>query len=113
MREATPKGLERDLETERGSLMPKDDKIRATIEGNIIPFQKYLDKASAQLEEKEWIFTFGGEHAHPHGYVAIYGTFNSARDIMVRHYGCKWCWQYASKKDAGVYKYGLSQIKLF
>lgn len=64
-------------------------------------------------EENEWIFTFGGEHEHPRGFVAIQGPYDEARTIMINHFGPRWCWQYPNRIEAGVDKYNLKEVKLF
>lgn len=45
-----------------------------------------------------WYFTLGHGHEHFPGYVKIYGTFESARDEMIRRHGQKWCWQYSESQ---------------
>lgn len=61
----------------------------------------------------QWYFTFGGNHEHPNGYVVIAGTYEGAREQMVKHFGDKWAFQYSSKdfgQKASVY--GLHEVKL-
>lgn len=62
-------------------------------------------------DEQEWIFTWGFDQGHDNCYTVIYGTFQSARDIMMRKYGPKWGFQYSSREAAGVDKWDLKEIK--
>ena len=64
------------------------------------------------MEKTEnWYFTFGSGHAHPNGYVKIYGTFNSAREQMHRMYGPKWAFQYTEKKfTPQIKRWGLKEV---
>lgn len=62
-------------------------------------------------QEQEWIFTFGFDHKFPGGFVAIWGTAESAREEMFRRYGRGWSMQYSSREEAGVYQFGLQEIK--
>ena len=48
--------------------------------------------------EQNWIFTFGCGQRHAGHYVKIFGTFNSARDEMIRRYGTEWCFQYTEEE---------------
>lgn len=63
------------------------------------------------MAEQDWIFTFGCGHAHPNGYVKIYGTFDSARAEMFRRYGPKWSMQYVNEDEAGVARWNLKEVK--
>ena len=63
-------------------------------------------------KSREWFFTFGhGQHPNQNYYVRIYGTFGSAREIMVRNFGRQWSGQYASAIEAGVPEFGLSEYR--
>lgn len=63
------------------------------------------------MEAKQnWVFTFGFNQMYENHYTVIYGTFNSAREEMVRKFGTKWSMQYPSKESAGVYKFNLKRI---
>ncbi len=48
--------------------------------------------------ERSWIFTFGCGQKHAGHYVKIFGTFNSARNEMIRRYGTDWCFQYTEEE---------------
>lgn len=61
-------------------------------------------------KERHWIFTFGGNHSHPNGYVKIWGTFHDARTEMFRRYGDKWAMQYETEEQAGVNRFNLSEV---
>jgi hypothetical protein len=60
--------------------------------------------------EKYYFFTFGSGHAHPNGFVKLYGTFGSTRGEMVRRYGDKWSAQYDSAAAAGVERWSLCEV---
>ena len=55
------------------------------------------DEMSYSLEQ-DWIFTFGCGQEHAGHYVKIFGTFDSARDEMIKRFGDRWCWQYSAKE---------------
>lgn len=61
-------------------------------------------------EAQDWIFTFGSAHAHPNGFVRIFGTWSSAREEIVRRQGLAWSFQYKNEEEAGVTKYGLQEV---
>lgn len=70
-------------------------------------------------EQIDWLFTFGGNHTHPetgeslgNSYVRIHGTEAEARTVMVAAFGQRWAFQYDSAEQAGVAKYGLTEIAL-
>ena len=68
--------------------------------------------APLAVNEQDWIFTFGYGHCPNHNYfVRIYGTFDEARDIMVRNFGRKWSMQYPSEEEAGVKEFNLHEYK--
>lgn len=57
------------------------------------------------------IFTFDAEHAHPNGYVIVYGTDKrSCREKIKDAYGDKWSMQYPDEKAAGVEERGLELV---
>ncbi len=61
--------------------------------------------------EQDWFFTFGQGHAHPNGYVQIFGTFTSARKEMLTRYGDKWAFQYSSAMiDDQIKEYNLYRV---
>lgn len=82
------------------------------------------EPTTADEPEQNWYFTFGSGHVHPDSpgvnamggesladkYVSITGTFESARAVMVRHFGTAWCDQYASAERAGVEEFGLTEL---
>lgn len=45
-----------------------------------------------------WIFTFGCGHYHKDDIVLIKGSFNSAREEMMRLFGAHWCGQYPQEE---------------
>jgi hypothetical protein len=64
-------------------------------------------------DEYDWFFTFGiGDEKNAGCYVKIHGTLMGTREIMTRHFGTKWGFQYPSAEEAGVAKYGLKEIPL-
>lgn len=60
---------------------------------------------------QDWFFTFGCGQPNAGHYIIINGTFESARDEMIKRYGTCWCMQYASKEEAGVEKWHYIEIK--
>lgn len=63
---------------------------------------------------QDWIFTFGfGQYGGKlrNSFVWIHGTYDSAREEMVRCFGLKWAMQYANEKAAGVEEYNLKEIE--
>jgi hypothetical protein len=70
-------------------------------------------------EPHDWIFTFGHDHVWPltgtslvKHYVVLNGTFNGTRDEMIRRFGNRWGFQYGSKKEAGVDRHELAELRL-
>jgi hypothetical protein len=71
------------------------------------------EAAVAQIESpKDWFFTFGMGHANAGCYIVFHGTYSSARDMMVEHFGLKWCMQYSSAEDAGVERWNLRRLEV-
>lgn len=60
--------------------------------------------------ESDFIFTFGMGQPHAGRFVRIHGTFNSAREEMFRRHGPVWCGQYVSEDDAGVARWGYTEL---
>lgn len=75
--------------------------------------KKMSKKNTARNESKEqfWYFTFGQGHAHPDGYVKIWGTSGDARAQMNARFGNKWSMQYGSAKHAGVEQFDLYEVR--
>ena len=46
----------------------------------------------------EWVFTFGVGQKHEGRCVRIKGTYEEAREEMVRRYGTEWAFQYSAKQ---------------
>lgn len=70
-------------------------------------------------EQHDWFFTFGMNHLHPetgqslgNSYIRVHGTFESARTAIVNVFWTAWCWQYASADEAGVERFGLTEVPL-
>lgn len=66
-----------------------------------------------------WIFTFGAGHtltatgeSLANRYVRVVGTYESARDEMIRHFGSVWCDQYPDDGTdrAGINRFGLTEL---
>ena len=62
-------------------------------------------------QAKFWFFTFGCGQQHAGKYVQIFGTYASARDLMVEEFGGKWSMQYDSAEEAGVEKWGYTLLE--
>jgi hypothetical protein len=67
--------------------------------------------------EREWIFTFGYDHVDPisgeplrNCFVAITGTAESTRAVMLERFGQKWSNQYPTREAAGVKRYNLIRL---
>jgi hypothetical protein len=102
---------------------PKLDEMRKEIDAGAGRAKQDVDKLQSKLlqlthitdpkpqhepeaEDAEvretWFFTFGGDHAHPNGYVQVNdATHAEARDAMVQHFGTKWAFQYDAKGFEG------------
>ena len=63
------------------------------------------------MQEQHWYFTWGFGQQYPNCYTKIYGTYNSARDEMIRRFGERWAFQYDSPEDAGVERWDLTEIR--
>lgn len=50
---------------------------------------------AVQDDKQYWIFTFGNGQSNEGHYVKIPGTFNEARQEMIRRYGREWAFQYS------------------
>jgi len=60
----------------------------------------------------EYVFTFGFGQPHENCYHVIKANhWEEARMKMFERFGNKWSMQYESKEQAGVYKFGLKEIK--
>jgi hypothetical protein len=66
---------------------------------------------------KEWIFTFGPGHVYPgteeslaNAFVRIAGSYYEARGLMFSVFGPKWAHQYATEEEAGVERFGLTEL---
>jgi NAD-dependent SIR2 family protein deacetylase len=68
---------------------------------------KYVDEE----EPKDWVFTFGIGQEHAGKYTVIFGTFNGAREEMIRRHDLVWAFQYPSLEAAGVEKWNLKCLK--
>lgn len=53
------------------------------------------DKAE---EDSKWIFTFGYGQKFAGKYVLVIGTYESARQKMIDHYGLEWAFQYSEEQ---------------
>ena len=63
-------------------------------------------------EVKVWCFTFGCGQKYANHYVIIKGTFSEAREKMFKYFGTEWCFQYESKEQANVEKWGMKELTL-
>ena len=62
-----------------------------------------MNEALEELKQLEksgewWIFTFGYGQKHAGHYVRIWGTYESAREMMMDKYGAEWAFQYSEKR---------------
>lgn len=60
-----------------------------------------------------WIFTFGYGHLFPNKYVKIKGSYESAREKMVEHFGTKWAFQYPLNKEEELQKHDITELEGF
>lgn len=64
-------------------------------------------------QPRDWFFTFGIEDpALEHRFVRINGTYMEARLKMIAAFSQRWCAQYDSAENAGVARYGLTELVL-
>ena len=68
------------------------------------------EETKVEEQNKDWYFTFCGNHDHAHGYVKINGTHESARVEMFKRFDGKWGFQYASADEAGVNRFNLYEV---
>lgn len=75
--------------------------------------------SSADPTPERWVFTFGFGHTHPatgerlaNCYVVIEGDIDETREIMQRHFGNAWAFQYPTEQEAGVERWDLRRIDL-
>jgi hypothetical protein len=66
----------------------------------------------ADDESDVWFFTFGSGQQHQGRYVRIRGRFMQARHRMFEVFGPKWCGQYATAEEAGVDRFGLTELNI-
>lgn len=59
---------------------------------------------------REWIFTFGVGHTYARRFVRIRGEEEQARAQMIRCFGNAWAFQYSTEEEAGVGRYGLTEL---
>lgn len=69
-----------------------------------------LTSPSGADARTDWIFTFGSGQEHDGHYVVIYGTYGEARAEMIRHFGNRWAFQYATARLAGVAEHGMVEL---
>ena len=62
--------------------------------------------------EEEWIFTFCQDSKLKNHYIVFKGSYGEARTQMFENFN-RWAFQYASREEAGVEKYGLIELKEF
>ena len=48
--------------------------------------------------EEKWVFTFGSGQEHEGHYVIIFGSFNEAREKMIKRFGTQWAFQYSEQE---------------
>lgn len=65
-----------------------------------------------------WVFTFGYGHVHretgdklANYFVEIGGSHDEAREVMVRHFGTRWCGQYANRGEAQTERHELLPLR--
>ncbi len=70
-------------------------------------------------QPRDWFFTFGSNHTHPvtgqtltYTYVRINGTHDAARAKMVAAFGNRWAFQYGTADEAGIRRYGLTEVEV-
>jgi len=63
-------------------------------------------------EKRDWVFTFGVSSKYGGRFVEIHGTWIDARCEMFRAFGRYWAFQYSSREEAGVDKYGLEKMDI-
>lgn len=63
-------------------------------------------------EKKDWVFTFGVGTEHGGKFVEIHDTWLEARRKMFLVFGKEWAFQYPSREEVGVDKYGLKRLDL-
>ena len=61
-------------------------------------------------QQASWLFTFGGGQQHADRYVVLPGTYDSAREEMLRRHGQAWCGQYPVSDRAEMESYGLTEL---
>lgn len=61
---------------------------------------------------QNFYFTFGCGTLYKNKYAKFVGTYESARDEMMKHYGKEWCMQYDEEQFKGQpEKFGLAEIE--
>lgn len=65
------------------------------------------------MEKRQlWYFSFGHGQKYFPGYAKYFGTFNSARNAMVRDFSDKWSFQYNQEDGSKmVEKWNLKEVK--
>lgn len=62
--------------------------------------------------EQDWYFTFGFLHPYSKHFVRFHGTFESAREQMIKKFGTQWAFQYSeSELDSCILKYGCTEVQ--
>lgn len=63
--------------------------------------------------KRKFFFTFGVDQEHDGCYVEVEAESSlDAREVMFEHYGREWAFEYDSAEEAGVFEYGLKEIKI-
>lgn len=76
-----------------------------------------LSSRAESTVDQDWFFTFGSGHGNSpkHGplcncCVKVHGTYASARQAIIQHYGHRWAFQYESAEKAGVAEWKYTVI---
>ena len=54
-----------------------------------------MSSSEYAVNEQWWYFTFGWDQPRQGHYVKIYGTYETAREEMLKRYGRVWAFQYS------------------
>ena len=97
-----------------GDFQHKKGCVSASVEGPLGPEDMLVeveyspqDNVVKLPEHKQWVFTFGGDHDFPYGYIVFEGTCDETRKEMFKYFGPRWCRQYKSEEEAEVFRFCL------
>jgi len=65
-----------------------------------------------QSKKESWLFSWGYGHEFPNRFIEIEGSYHEAREEMIRRFGLKWAFQYASDRKINLAAANMHEITM-